>query len=47
MWTRFLPVAKEFEKVVAEGKLGKPVMMWGSFLVDFDIDRQCYSRVFN
>jgi len=38
MWTRFLPIVKEFEKVVAEGKLGDPVMMWGDHLVDFDIN---------
>jgi hypothetical protein len=38
MWTRFLPTIKEFKKVVEDGKLGNPVVMWADFLVDFNIN---------
>lgn len=38
MWTRFLPTIKEFKKVVEDGKLGDPLVMWGDFLVDFNIN---------
>jgi predicted dehydrogenase len=38
MWTRFLPTVKEFKKVVEDGRLGDPVMMWADFLVDININ---------
>ena len=38
MWTRFLPTIKEFKKVAEDGRLGDPLVMWGDFLVDFNIN---------
>jgi len=37
LWTKFLPISKEFKKIVEEGRLGDPVMMWADLSVDFDI----------
>ena len=40
MWTRFLPVALAFKKVVEEGRLGDPITMTADLSVDFDIQSQ-------
>ncbi|KZP26596.1 NAD(P)-binding protein [Athelia psychrophila] len=37
MWTRFLPISKEFKKIVEEGRLGAPVVMWADLSGDFHI----------
>lgn len=41
MWTRFLPISKEFKKIVEEGQLGEPVMMWADLSGDFNIYSEC------
>ena len=40
MWTRFLPVAQEFKRVVEEGRLGDPITMTADLSLDFDIQSQ-------
>lgn len=40
MWTRFLPVALEFKKVVEEGRLGDPITMTADLSSDFDIQSE-------
>ena len=40
MWTRFLPVALTFKRVVEEGNLGNPITMTADLSIDFDIQSQ-------
>lgn len=40
MWTKFLPISKEVQKIAAEGKLGNPVVLHADLSGDFDIESE-------
>ena len=46
MWTRFLPTVREFQKIIENGRLGDPVVLWADFLVDFDINSRFSAKIY-